>query len=100
MSLHPDRGFTSARVFETSGTGFTTLPESPIDATHSGWVIETQQPLIVPDTAAETRWPEAMAEVQTAMLGGVPSTVLREAILAHPTMAEGLNALFAAVPGR
>jgi pyruvate/2-oxoglutarate dehydrogenase complex dihydrolipoamide dehydrogenase (E3) component len=41
---------------------------------------------------------EVMAVVQTAMLGGVPFTVLREAILAHPTMAEGLNGLFAAVP--
>jgi pyruvate/2-oxoglutarate dehydrogenase complex dihydrolipoamide dehydrogenase (E3) component len=43
---------------------------------------------------------EVMAVVQTAMLGGLPYTVLREAILAHPTMAEGLNGLFAAVPGR
>jgi hypothetical protein len=39
-----------------------------------------------------------MAVVQTAMLGGLPYTVLRDAILAHPTMAEGLNALFAAIP--
>jgi pyruvate/2-oxoglutarate dehydrogenase complex dihydrolipoamide dehydrogenase (E3) component len=43
---------------------------------------------------------EVMAAVQTAMLGGLPYTVFRDAILAHPTMAEGLNALFAAVPGR
>jgi pyruvate/2-oxoglutarate dehydrogenase complex dihydrolipoamide dehydrogenase (E3) component len=42
---------------------------------------------------------EVMAAVQTAMLGGLPCTVLREAILAHPTMAEGLNALFAVLPG-
>jgi pyruvate/2-oxoglutarate dehydrogenase complex dihydrolipoamide dehydrogenase (E3) component len=41
---------------------------------------------------------EVMAVVQTAMLGGLPFTVLREAVLAHPTMAEGLNSLFAAVP--
>jgi pyruvate/2-oxoglutarate dehydrogenase complex dihydrolipoamide dehydrogenase (E3) component len=41
---------------------------------------------------------EVLAAVQTAMLGGLPYTVLRDAILAHPTMAEGLNALFAAVP--
>jgi pyruvate/2-oxoglutarate dehydrogenase complex dihydrolipoamide dehydrogenase (E3) component len=41
---------------------------------------------------------EVMAAVQTAMLGGLPYTVLREAILTHPTMAEGLNALFAAIP--
>ena len=37
---------------------------------------------------------EVMAVVQTAMLAGLPYTGLRDAILAHPTMAEGLNALF------
>jgi hypothetical protein len=37
---------------------------------------------------------------QTAMLGGQPFAVLRDAILKHPTMAEGLNALFAAIPAR
>ena len=37
---------------------------------------------------------EVMAVVQTAMLAGMPYTGLRDAILAHPTMAEGLNALF------
>ena len=39
-----------------------------------------------------------MAVVQTAMLGGIPYTVLRDAIFTHPTAAEGLVALFAAVP--
>jgi pyruvate/2-oxoglutarate dehydrogenase complex dihydrolipoamide dehydrogenase (E3) component len=43
---------------------------------------------------------EVMAAVQTAILGGLPYTVFRDAILAHPTMAEGLNALFAAIPPR
>ena len=41
---------------------------------------------------------EVMAAVQTAMLGGLPYTLLRDAILTHPTMTEGLNELFAAVP--
>jgi pyruvate/2-oxoglutarate dehydrogenase complex dihydrolipoamide dehydrogenase (E3) component len=40
---------------------------------------------------------EVMAAVQTAMLAGMPYTGLRDAILAHPTMAEGLNALFSEV---
>src|SRR5437868_3350159 len=40
---------------------------------------------------------EVMAVVQTAMLAGMPSMGLRDAILAHPTMAEGLNALFSEV---
>ena len=33
---------------------------------------------------------ELMAAVQTAMVGRLPYTVLRDAIFAHPTMAEGL----------
>ena len=41
---------------------------------------------------------EVMAVVQTAMLGGLPYTIFRDAILTHPTMAEGLNELFAAIP--
>ncbi len=41
---------------------------------------------------------EVMSVAQTAMLGGLPYTLLREAILAHPTMAEGLNGLFDGVP--
>jgi pyruvate/2-oxoglutarate dehydrogenase complex dihydrolipoamide dehydrogenase (E3) component len=41
---------------------------------------------------------EVIAVVQTAMLAGMPYTGLRDAILAHPTMAEGLGPLFSAVP--
>jgi pyruvate/2-oxoglutarate dehydrogenase complex dihydrolipoamide dehydrogenase (E3) component len=37
---------------------------------------------------------EIMACVQVAMLGGLPYTALREAALAHPTIPEGLVALF------
>jgi pyruvate/2-oxoglutarate dehydrogenase complex dihydrolipoamide dehydrogenase (E3) component len=41
---------------------------------------------------------EIMASVQIAMLGGLPYTALREAVLAHPTIPEGLIALFSSVP--
>ena len=43
---------------------------------------------------------EVMAVVQTAMLAGMPYTGLRDAIIAHPTMAEGLGGLFSNVPTR
>ena len=43
---------------------------------------------------------EVMAVVQTAMLAGLPHTRLRDAIIAHPTMAEGLTTLFANLPPR
>jgi len=41
---------------------------------------------------------ELMGTVQTAMLGGIPYPVLRDAVYAHPTMNEGLKGLFAGVP--
>jgi pyruvate/2-oxoglutarate dehydrogenase complex dihydrolipoamide dehydrogenase (E3) component len=41
---------------------------------------------------------EVIAAVQTAMLAGLPYTGLRDAIIAHPTMAEGLGALLSKVP--
>jgi pyruvate/2-oxoglutarate dehydrogenase complex dihydrolipoamide dehydrogenase (E3) component len=41
---------------------------------------------------------EQMIAMQTAMLGHLPYTVLRDGILAHPTMSEGLNELLATVP--
>jgi pyruvate/2-oxoglutarate dehydrogenase complex dihydrolipoamide dehydrogenase (E3) component len=40
---------------------------------------------------------EVMAVVQMAMLAELPYTALRDAILTHPTMAEGLNALFSSL---
>jgi pyruvate/2-oxoglutarate dehydrogenase complex dihydrolipoamide dehydrogenase (E3) component len=43
---------------------------------------------------------EMMAAVQTAMLGELPYTVLRDAIFAHPTAAEGLTVLLAEVAPR
>src|SRR5260370_42382433 len=43
---------------------------------------------------------EVVAVVQAAMLAGIPYMGLRDAIIAHPTMAEGLGALFSNVPAR
>jgi pyruvate/2-oxoglutarate dehydrogenase complex dihydrolipoamide dehydrogenase (E3) component len=41
---------------------------------------------------------ELMAAVQTAMVGRMPYTALRDAIFAHPTIAEGLLFLLSQVP--
>jgi pyruvate/2-oxoglutarate dehydrogenase complex dihydrolipoamide dehydrogenase (E3) component len=43
---------------------------------------------------------EVMAVVEMAMLAGLPYTRLRDAVLAHPTMAEGLGFLFSSIPSR
>lgn len=42
---------------------------------------------------------ELMAAVQLAMVGRLPYTTLRDAIFAHPTLAESLNNLFAGLGG-
>ena len=41
---------------------------------------------------------DIIATVQVAMLAGLPYTVLRDAIFAHPSMPEGLIPLFSTVP--
>ena len=41
---------------------------------------------------------EVIAAVQTAMLASLPYSTLRDAVLAHPTMAEGLGSLFSNLP--
>src|SRR5262249_62164775 len=43
---------------------------------------------------------EQMAAVQTAMVGRMPYTMLRDAILTHPTMSEGLIGLLASLPAK
>jgi len=43
---------------------------------------------------------EILAVVQTAMMGKLPYTALRDAVFTHPTMAEGLGPLFGGVRSR
>jgi pyruvate/2-oxoglutarate dehydrogenase complex dihydrolipoamide dehydrogenase (E3) component len=42
---------------------------------------------------------ELLAIIQTAMMGKLPYTALQEGIFTHPTLAEGLNALFMTLDG-
>jgi pyruvate/2-oxoglutarate dehydrogenase complex dihydrolipoamide dehydrogenase (E3) component len=61
-------------------------------------LVDTTSDRILGFTAFSTGAGETIATVQIAMLGGVPYTMLRDAILTHPTLAEGLVALFEGVP--
>jgi pyruvate/2-oxoglutarate dehydrogenase complex dihydrolipoamide dehydrogenase (E3) component len=63
-------------------------------------LIATDSDRILGLTVFGTEASELMAAVQTAMLGGLPYTLLRDAIFAHPTTAEGLNVLLRSVPAR
>lgn len=53
---------------------------------------------IIGFTAVGAGASELIAVVQVAMLASVPYTALRDTILTHPTMAEGLTVLFANEP--
>jgi pyruvate/2-oxoglutarate dehydrogenase complex dihydrolipoamide dehydrogenase (E3) component len=84
------------------------LAKIPIDAVlRSRTTSETRgfmKALIGPDdrvlgfTAFGTQAGDVLAVVQLAIAAGLPYETLRDAILTHPTMAEGLVALFSAVP--
>ena len=51
-------------------------------------------------TAVAPHAGEIMSVVQTAMMGKLPYTALRDAVFTHPTMAEGLGPLFTGVRAR
>ena len=40
---------------------------------------------------------EVMASVQVAMIAGLPYTALRDAVLTHPTLVDGLTLLFSSL---
>ena len=63
-------------------------------------LIDAKSDRILGFTALGAEGSEMMAAVQTAMLGGLPYTVLRDAIFTHPTTAEGLVFLLASVPAK
>jgi pyruvate/2-oxoglutarate dehydrogenase complex dihydrolipoamide dehydrogenase (E3) component len=61
-------------------------------------LIDAQADRILGFTVLGVEGSEMMAAVQTAMLGELPYTTLRNAIFTHPTVAEGLVFLLASVP--
>ena len=81
----------------------------PFDSTWRAWtiaerrgfmkvLIDAHSDRIIGFTAFGAEAGELMSTVQLAMLGDLPYTVLRDAMFAHPTMTEGLKALFMSVP--
>ena len=61
-------------------------------------LIHAQSDCILGFTVLGVEGSEMMAAVQTAMVGGLSYTALRDAIFTHPTTAEGLVFLLASVP--
>ncbi len=57
-------------------------------------LVDAKSDRILGFTAFSVGAGEIMAAVQVAMIAGLPYTALRDAVLAHPTLTEGLIALF------
>ncbi len=83
----------------------------PVDAAWRPWtlserrgfmktLIDAHSDRILGFTAFGPEAGELMGTVQLAMLAGLPYTILRDSMFAHPTMTEGLKALFMGVPQR
>lgn len=63
-------------------------------------LLEAEGDRILGFTAFGVEAGEVMAVVQVAMAAGMPYTSLRDAVLTHPTVAEGLTVVFSAVPAK
>jgi probable pyridine nucleotide-disulfide oxidoreductase len=63
-------------------------------------LIDTASDNILGFTMLGTNAGDVVTAVQMAMLGGLPYTAVRDAIIAHPLISEGLNILLAKVPAR
>jgi pyruvate/2-oxoglutarate dehydrogenase complex dihydrolipoamide dehydrogenase (E3) component len=63
-------------------------------------LIDTEGDRILGFTAFGPEAGELMSTVQLAMLAGLPYTMLRDTMFAHPTMTEALKGFFVAVPKR
>ncbi len=61
-------------------------------------LVENDGERILGFTAVGVGAGETMAVVQIAMIAGLPYTALRDAVLTHPTLAEGLGVLFSSDP--
>ena len=61
-------------------------------------LVEAKSDRILGFTALGSGAGEIMAAVQVAMIGKLPYTALRDAVLTHPTLVEGLIPLFSSVP--
>ncbi len=57
-------------------------------------IVDAETDQILGATVLGIEGGEVMAVLQMAMMGGLPYTALRDAVFAHPTLAESLNNLF------
>jgi pyruvate/2-oxoglutarate dehydrogenase complex dihydrolipoamide dehydrogenase (E3) component len=63
-------------------------------------IVDAHSDLILGFTMLGTNAGEVVTAVQMAMLGKLPYTVVRDSIISHPLISEGLNILLTSVPER
>src|SRR5215469_18090716 len=81
LILHnPERNTMRVHIVEMEGRAQMDVVERLIEASPSGFVWETQQPLVVADTEQETRFPEAMASFRAS---GIKSFCILPLTTAH-----------------
>jgi len=76
----------------------TAVPRARTNGTTRGFMkalVDPDSDRIIGFTMIGSGAGEVTTAVQMAMLGGLPYTAVRDAIIAHPLMSEGLNLLFA-----
>jgi pyruvate/2-oxoglutarate dehydrogenase complex dihydrolipoamide dehydrogenase (E3) component len=74
------------------------IPRAMTSAETKGYlkaVVDAENDRILGASILASEGGEVMGVIQVAMRAGLPYTALRDMIFAHPTMAEGLNDLFA-----
>ena len=65
LVLHnPEKNTMRVHIFEMEGRAQVDVVERDVEASPSGFVWETQQPLVIADTKQESRFPEAMSNSQ------------------------------------
>jgi formate hydrogenlyase transcriptional activator len=64
LLYEPESGAVRAQILGTANMSFGPPPKVRGGETPFGWVIQSQQPLIIPDIAGETRWPETMDHIR------------------------------------
>ncbi|BCQ29420.1 FAD-dependent oxidoreductase (plasmid) [Caballeronia sp. NK8] len=81
----------------------TAIPRARTNGATSGFMkilIDAHSDRILGFTMLGTNAGDVVTAVQMAMLGNLPYTAVRDAIISHPLISEGLNILLATVPPR
>jgi pyruvate/2-oxoglutarate dehydrogenase complex dihydrolipoamide dehydrogenase (E3) component len=102
IGLSEDEARTSGRAYQVARMGMNHVARAlEVDETRGFMkvIVDPATQQILGAVCLGIEGGELMSMLEIAMLGKMPYTTLKEAIFAHPTLAESLNNLFATVGG-